>query len=170
MEGKWDLEWWPPAKSHSCTCQDQHLNLAALFLVYWASLVAQLVNNLPAMGETWVWSLVWEDAMEKGTATHSSILAWRVPWTEEPGELQFMGSQRVGYGWATFTFFVHQGHFRINGLWSSWKILWMPSLVLEELTHTHSFLFNCRRYTYPKIKIPHSKTLWLIALVILKSS
>ena len=47
----------------------------------WASLVAQLVKNLPAMWETWVLSLVWEDPLEKGTATHSSILAWRIPWT-----------------------------------------------------------------------------------------
>ena len=47
----------------------------------WASLVAQLVKNLPAMRETWVWSLDWEDPLEKGKATHSSILAWRIPWT-----------------------------------------------------------------------------------------
>ena len=46
----------------------------------WASLVAQLVKNLPVMRETWVWSLGWEDSLEKGKATHSSILAWRIPW------------------------------------------------------------------------------------------
>jgi len=50
-------------------------------------LVAQMVKNLPAMQETQVWSLVWEDHLEKGIATHSSILAWRIPWTEEPGRL-----------------------------------------------------------------------------------
>ena len=50
----------------------------------WASLVAQLVKNPPAMWETWVRSLGWEDPLEKGKATHSSILAWRIPWTEEP--------------------------------------------------------------------------------------
>ena len=50
-------------------------------LIYQASLVAQLVKNLPAMRETWVGSLGWEDALEKGTATHSSNLAWRIPWT-----------------------------------------------------------------------------------------
>ena len=60
-----------------------------------ASQVAQLVKNLPAMQETWVWSLGWEDPQEKGTATHSSILAWRIPWTEEPGRLQPMGLQRL---------------------------------------------------------------------------
>ena len=51
----------------------------------WASLVDQTVKNPPAMWETWVWSLDWEDPLEKGTSTHSSVLAWRVPWTEEPG-------------------------------------------------------------------------------------
>ena len=61
-----------------------------------AFLVAQLVKNLPAMQETQVLSLDWEDLLEKGMATHSSILAWRIPWTEDPGGLQSMGSQRVG--------------------------------------------------------------------------
>ena len=61
----------------------------------WASLVAQLVKNLPAMQETWVQTLGWEDPLEKGIATCSSVLAWRIPWTEEPGGLQSMGSQRV---------------------------------------------------------------------------
>ena len=55
------------------------------------SLVAQMVKNLPAMWETWVKSLGWEDPLEKGMATHPSILAWRIPWTEEPGGLQSTG-------------------------------------------------------------------------------
>ena len=55
-----------------------------------------MVKNLPAMQEMWVRSLDQEDPLEKGTATHSSILAWRIPWTEEPGGLQSTGSQRVG--------------------------------------------------------------------------
>ena len=57
--------------------------------------MAQMVKNPPAMQETWVRSLGREDPLEKGIATHSSILAWRTPWTEEPGGLQSMGSQRV---------------------------------------------------------------------------
>ena len=61
-----------------------------------ASLVAQMVKHLPAMQETWVRSLGQEDPLEKEKATHSSILAWRIPWTEEPGRLS-MGSQRVGH-------------------------------------------------------------------------
>ena len=67
----------------------------------WASLMAQTVKNLPAMEETWFWFLGWEDPLEEGMATHSSILAWRIPWTEEPGRLQSMGSQRIRHDWAT---------------------------------------------------------------------
>ena len=59
--------------------------------------MAQLVKNLPAMWETKVQSLGWEDPLEKETAAHSSILAWRISWTEEPGRLQFMGLHRVGH-------------------------------------------------------------------------
>ena len=60
-------------------------------------LVAQMVKRLPTMWETWVQSLGREDFLEKEMATHSSILAWKIPWMEEPGGLQFMGSQRVGH-------------------------------------------------------------------------
>ena len=69
--------------------------------VVWAggqpSLVTQTVKNLPTMQETQVPSLGWEDPLEKGMATHSSIFAWKIPWTEEPGGLQSIGSQRVGH-------------------------------------------------------------------------
>ena len=72
------------------------------FWYYWASLVAQLVKNPPAMRETWIRSLGWEDPLEKGKATHSNIQAWRIPWT-----VWSMGLQRVGHNWATcpLTFF-----------------------------------------------------------------
>ena len=62
-----------------------------------ASLVAQMVKLLPTMWETWVRSLGWEDPLEKKMTTHSSTLAWKIPWMEEPGRLQSMGSQRVGH-------------------------------------------------------------------------
>ena len=65
------------------------------FQYSWASLVAQLVKNLPAMRETRFQSLDWENPLEKGMASHSRILAWRIPWMEEPGRLQSMVSQRV---------------------------------------------------------------------------
>ena len=67
-----------------------------LFQIFWGtSLVAQTVKHLPAMRETWVQSLGQEDPLEKEMVTHSSILAWRIPWTEEPDRLQSTGSQRV---------------------------------------------------------------------------
>ena len=63
-----------------------------LFIVFQAFLIVHLVKNLPAMQETWVQFLDREDPLEKEMATHSSILAWKIPWTEEPGGLQSMGS------------------------------------------------------------------------------
>ena len=66
------------------------------------SLVAQTVKCLPAMRETWVRFLGWEDPLEKEIAIHSSTLAWKIPWTEEPDRLQSMGLQRVGYDWDIF--------------------------------------------------------------------
>ena len=65
------------------------------------SLVAQTVKRLSTMRETRVWALGWEDSLEKEMTIHSSTLAWKIPWTEEPGRLQSMGSQRVGHDWAT---------------------------------------------------------------------
>ena len=65
------------------------------------SLVAQTVKRLSTMWETWVQSLGWEDPLEKEMAIHSSTIAWKIPWTEEPDRLQSMGSQRVRHNWAT---------------------------------------------------------------------
>ena len=77
------------------------LGIKGLFAYYLfvgrASLVAQLVKNPPPMRGTWVRSLGWDDPLEKGMATHSSILAWRITWREEPGGLQSVGSQRDGH-------------------------------------------------------------------------
>ena len=73
------------------------LRFAFLKEVSWVSLVAQTVKHLPAMRETRVRSLGWEDPLEKEMAIHCSTLAWKTPWTEEPDRLQSMGSQRVGH-------------------------------------------------------------------------
>ena len=73
----------------------EHTHIYTAFPQLWASLVAQTVKNLPAMQGTQVRSLGQEDPLEEEMATHSSILAWRIPWTEEPGRLLSMGSQRV---------------------------------------------------------------------------
>ena len=75
------------------------------------SSMAQQVKDLPAMQETQVWPLGWEDSLEKETATHSSILAWRIPWTEEPGKLQSKEAQRVGQGWVTKHDLIKQATF-----------------------------------------------------------
>ena len=64
---------------------------------YWAFLVAQMVKNVPPMQETRAQPLGWEDILEKEMATHSSTLAWRIPWTQEPGKLRSMGSPKVGH-------------------------------------------------------------------------
>ena len=87
-----------------CVSQSQTTEQLTLSLSLWASLVAQLVKNPPAMRETWAWSLGGEDPLEKGPTTHSSILAWRIPWTEEPGGLQSVGLRRVEHKWESFIF------------------------------------------------------------------
>ena len=75
---------------------EDHLEVSIKMSLLWpASLVAQMVKRLPAMWETQVQSLSWEDPLEKEMATHSNILAWKIPWTEEPGRPQSMGWQRV---------------------------------------------------------------------------
>ena len=121
ISSKSQLQWcfnWPPSIETSASelsfffsikwphrhlWQPGKFRYYSLSFHYWASLVAQMVKNPPAMWETWVWSLGWEGALEEGMATHSSILAWRIPWTEEPGGPQSRGSQRVGQDWAHST-------------------------------------------------------------------
>ena len=75
-----------------------YLFLLSQLIIWLTWLVAQLVKNLPAMRDTWVQSLGWENPLERGKATHSSILTWRIPWT-----VKSMGSQRVGHDWVTCT-------------------------------------------------------------------
>ena len=75
--------------------------LGILWHCLWTSLVAQMVKRLSTMREIQVRGLGWEDPLEKEMAIHSSTIAWKIPWTEEPGRLQSMGSQRVGHDWAT---------------------------------------------------------------------
>ena len=103
-----------------------------ILMRFWASLVAHTVKNPPAVQETWVPSLGQEDPLEEGPATHSSILAWRIPGTEEPGGPQFMGSQRVGHNSATNT----------NARMQSWYRMMQqsPSFLLpifSQNTHIH---------------------------------
>ena len=98
-----------------CQCP---LVFASGYLLAWASLVAQMVKNPPAMQEIWVSSLGQEDLLEKRMATHSSILAWEIPWTVEPGGLQSMGSQKVRHDLVTNPH-THTSH---HALVLSWHI------------------------------------------------
>ena len=98
---------WSDLAAAAALCILAFLRLSQFNCFLMASLMAQMVKNLPAMWETQVQSPGQEDPLEKDMATHCSILAWRIPWIEEPDELQSMESQRVGHDWATktFTFF-----------------------------------------------------------------
>ena len=90
-----------------------------------------MVKNSPVMQGPWVQYLGWEDSLEKATATHSSILAWRIPWTEEPGGLQSMGLQRVGHDWGlslAFTFHVHWVGMPSNHLILCHPLHFLPSI------------------------------------------
>ena len=91
-----------------------------------------MVKNLPAMLKTQIRSLGQEDPLEKGTATHSSILAWRIPWTEEPGGLQSIGSQRVRYNWVTNTHalasLVAQLAKNPPAMWETWVHPWVRKI------------------------------------------
>ena len=101
----------------------------------WAFLVARTVKNLPARQEAQVRPLSWEDPLEKGMATHSTILAWRIPWTEEPGGLQPTRLQRVRHDWATNTQTIFcnknldhpEGSLRENGY--KYTYGWVPLLL-----------------------------------------
>ena len=93
------LNHWTTRAVHTwCNCY----SYMSFFSPEFGPLVPQMVKNLPAMQETLVPSLGRKDPLEKGMATHSSILAWRILWTEKPGGLQFMGLQRVEYDWSDF--------------------------------------------------------------------
>ena len=103
----------------------------------WASLVGQLAKNLPAMQETWVRSLGWEDPLEKGTTTHSSILAWRFLRTEEPGRLQSMGLKKGRHNWVIFTFTYNSSLQKCAKMSDkalplpTWQFLPLPAVLLE---------------------------------------
>ena len=95
------FKWHINERSWSENASFKKLYLYDLSMLILASLVAQTVKKLLAIQETWVWSLDRDNHLDKEMATHTSILAWRVSWTEEPGGLQSMGLQRVGHDWAT---------------------------------------------------------------------
>ena len=111
----------PPGKPHSTW------HIWGLLTISWGSPVAQTVKSLPAVQETWVRSLGEEYPLEKEMATHSNILAWKIPWTEEPSRLQSMGSQRVGHDWATSLSLFSQ-YLSSSYLYLTTKISWSSCL------------------------------------------
>ena len=119
-----------------------NMEIHLISIWYWASLVAQLVKSLPAIWETCVQSLGWEDPLEKGMVTHSSILAWKILGTEEPGGLHSMGSKRIGHDWVTNTF-----HFYVNTT-SVISTILNPSLSCVPICNT----VNCAVYVLLRSK------------------
>ena len=108
-----------------------------------ASLVAQTVKNPLAMWETWVQSLGWADPLEESMATHTSTFAWRIPWTEDPGGLQSMGSQRVRHNWETK-----------HTAWSEQMLLekWLQWLAQCKVATNLQFVKNLVQYLQSTIK------------------
>ena len=104
------------------------------------SLVAQTVKNLPAMQDTWVRSLDWEDLLKEGMATHSNILVWRIPRIEEPGRLQSTGSQRVGHTeQLTFTFiFTHTAYYIYTDPEGRWGVSFPQEWFMDGVSHLDS--------------------------------
>ena len=122
--------------------------LGVMYFSGWASLI-KIVKNLPAMQETQVWSLDQEDPLEKGMTTHSSILAQRIPWTEEPGRLQSMGSQRVGHDWSNQA--CTHVLFRIVCIWYNCIRYSLGSHVLSHVPANISLLLYT--FYYPPLSI-----------------
>ena len=143
--------------------------------------MAQMVKNLPAMQETQAWSLGSGRSLEKEMATHSRILAWRIPWTEEPGGLESMGSQRVGHDWATNTFIIIQCPclvflclcFIVYFVWYEWCLppflgisicmkYPFPSLYFQSMCVRHPKVGLCRYHVEGCCFIIQSATLYLL--------
>ena len=111
-----------------------------------SSLVAQTVRHLPTVQETRVQSLGWEDLLEKEMATQSSILAWKIPWMEEPGRLQSMGSQRVGTRLSDFTFTFTSISFALGGS-SKKRLLRFMSKNVFPMFSSRSFMVLCLTFS-----------------------
>ena len=109
--------------------------MTSSFLIRRTSLVAQTVKRLPTMQVTWVWSLGREEPLEKEMATHSGTLALRIPWVEEPGGLQSMGSQRVGHDWVTSLSYGQMSNIGIPELRQCWDNLMLKQTAFN-ITNT----------------------------------
>ena len=117
------------------------------------SLVAQTVKHLPAVRETRVWFLGWEDPLEKEMAIHSSILAWEIPWTEEPDMLQSMGSQRVGHDWATSLHFEYTNNVYVMYIWCCFSVTQSCPILCNSMNCMNSV--NCSMLGFPDLAQTH---------------
>ena len=140
--------WTPRLPATPGWCQVEQ-KWAGPAMLYWncrfisrikVSPMAQQVKNPPVMQETWVWSLGWEDPLEKEMAPHSSTLAWKIPWTEEPGRLQSTGLQRVGLDWAT-----------------SLSLFWCYPLFYN---FSSFFMFQLTKYMLGSTNVPQPTKIW----------
>ena len=115
-----------------------------------------MIKNLPAVPETKHWdpirSLGWEDPLEKGMSSHSSILAWRIPWTEEPDRLQSMGSQRIGHDWVTNTFIFIEGQ-KVGSGPISGTLCPFPNIVGLMLPLISIWSYPVHKYTMPYFEV-----------------
>ena len=111
----WKMRWIPCLLRKSLL-----LMVSSIWKFIRSDLRMAFYHNLPAVQETWVWFLRWQDPLEKGMATHSSILVWKIPWTEESGRLQSMGLLRVGHNWVNNTFTFHQPSFKWKYFSTKW--------------------------------------------------
>ena len=128
-----DLQLWMQRANHI-------FKFWAIIYIIRASLVAQRLRHLPAMWETRLRSLGQEDPLEKEMATHSSIFAWRIPWMEEPGGLQFTGSQRAGHDWTES--FITDMNILINISWFMWTHISLGFYLCVKLKKFQIFLFH----------------------------
>ena len=144
---------------------------------FWTSLVAQTVKRLPTMPETRVQSLGWEDPLEKEMATHSSSRAWKIPWTEKPGRLQSMGSQRVRHDWVTslhLTYLLYRiNHYEIE-IWpfcplriihyfqEKFQVLCDPLLLTSLLCTYPTHTFHSQSQTFTSLNALHYFISWFL--------
>ena len=123
-----------------------------------------MVKNLPAMQNTWVWSQDWADLLEKGTATHSSILAWRIPWTDEPG-----GLQSKSLTWLSDFYFHFSGSYQVSHLWVGTWCLHFPYWWFNLVTCQHCWMspiYNFLSCDYKKSVERHFQDCTNITLII----
>ena len=127
--------------------------------------VAQTLKRLPAMRETWVRSLGWEYPLEKEMATHSSTLAWRILWTEEPGGLQSMGSQSVGHDWVTSLLHFFFTEISIRQWWY-WHLVFINLWNIEmnfwaiSILYFYSLKRKPRKSCYFRKILPRNRNSW----------